>query len=328
MSKPQIYFYIPPDKFRPNWPTALTDNWVGFGGGANVWSYFTPVALRAHGYAVHITSQIPEEGILLSHSQYLPQRRITNDRTLLICIRADYGRNHLAEMHVVQNPDQEHYKGKDFVERLLLPGPSYYIPYWPQPGLIPRRQERGDRFENVVYMGAQQNLAPELKAEIWHETIGRAGLNFIANMDRPTWHDYSEVDAVLALRPLTKKRNLRKPPSKLINAWLAGVPSILGPDSAFRALRRSEYDFLEVSTPAAALEAVLRLRDDMDLRRKMAENGTQRGQEYSVASIAALWQKFFEEFAIPYYYQWRTRPAFQRRLRRASRDLRAWIKNV
>jgi hypothetical protein len=328
MSKPQIYFYIPPDKFRPNWPSTLADNWVGFGGGANVWSYFTPLALREHGYPVHITSQIPDEGIVLSHSQYLPQRRITNDHTLLICIRADYGRNHVAQMHVVQNPAQERYKGKDFFEKLLLPGPSYYIPYWPQPGLTPRRQDRGDRFENVVYMGAQQNLAAELKSDKWRQAMEKAGINFVANMDRASWHDYSEVDAILALRPLSNQRNLRKPPSKLINAWLAGVPSILGPDSAFQALRRSQYDYLEVTSVDGAMDAVLRLRDDIGLRRRMVETGTQRGKEYSVASIAGLWQQFFEQFAIPYYLQWRARPAIHRKIHRAARDLRTWIKNA
>lgn len=327
MSKPAIYFYIPRDKFSEDWPKSLADNWVAFGGGANVWSYFTPVALREHGYPVHITTEMPDEGIVLSHSQYLPQKRITNDRTLLICIRADYGRNHVAQMHVVQNAAQERYQGKDFFEYLLLPGPSYFIPYWPQPGLVPRDPARGDRFENLVYMGARQNLAAEFKSDEWRQEMEAAGINFVMTMDRACWHDYSAVDAILAVRSLSKSRYLRKPPSKLVNAWLAGVPAVLGPDSAFRALRQSEFDYLEVTSLQAARDSILRLRDDVSLRTRMREVGMQRGSEYSVAAIAGRWERFFEEFAIPYYLKWRNRPWFHKHVHRAARDFRTLIKN-
>jgi hypothetical protein len=328
MTKPEIYFYIPKEKFSDHWPKTLAENWVAFGGGANVWSYFTPIALREHGYPVTITTEIPDEGIVLSHSQYLPQKRITNDRTLLICIRADYGRNHPAQVHVVQNAEQERYQGKEFFESLLLPGPSYFIPYWPQPGLIARSQERGERFENVVYMGARQNLASEFKSDEWRSEMDKAGINFTMTVDRSAWHDYSSVDAIFAIRSLSNSRFLRKPPSKLINAWLAGVPAILGPDSAFRALRQSEHDFLEVNSLASAREAILRLRDDRQLRTKMVEVGNARASEYSVAAIAGRWETFFEEFAIPYYVKWRQRPWLRRNIHRLARDFRTSFKHV
>ena len=38
-----------------------------------------------------------------------------------------------------------------------------------------------------------------------------------------------------------------KPPSKLFNSWLAGVPAVLGHESAYRAERRSDLDYIEVS---------------------------------------------------------------------------------
>ena len=326
MTKPEIYFYVPPDKFEESWPKSLADIWVAFGGGANVWSYFTPVVLREHGYPVHITTEFPQQGIVLSHSQYLPQHRITNEQTMLICIRADYGRNHPAQMHVVQNADQAHYAGKDFVEYLFLPGPSYFIPYWPQPGLIPRNVDRGDRFENIAFVGARQNLAPELKTEQWQRAIAELGVKFVTMFDRASWHDYSEVDAVIAIRSMSAARYLRKPASKLTNAWLAGVPAILGPESAFRALRQTEFDFIEVQSQQAAIEAIRRLKEDSTLRWKMVETGRQRSEEYSIAANAERWIRFFEDFAIPYYQQWTSRSWGHRKLERAARDFRIWIK--
>jgi hypothetical protein len=47
------------------------------------------------------------------------------------------------------------------------------------------------------------------------------------------WHDYSTDDLVLAVRDLTEKDALVKPASKLVNAWIAGVPALLGPEPAF-----------------------------------------------------------------------------------------------
>lgn len=326
MSKPEIYFYVPPDKYSETWPKSLSDNWVAFGGGANVWSYFTAVALNEFGFKVNVTTRIPDEGIVLSHSQYLPQRRVTNERTMLICIRADYGRNHPAHMHVVQNADQAHYAGKDFLELVLMPGPSYHLPYWPQPGLIPRDMQRGDRFENIAFVGARQNLAPELKTDEWRKALEEMGLNFLPMFDRASWHDYSAVDAVIAIRSMAMGRHLRKPPSKLTNAWLAGVPAVLGPESAFRALRQTEDDFIEVTSTAEALAALRRLRDDPELRQRMVAVGNQRSGEYSVEASARRWMTFFEDFAIPYYLKWRSAPAWQRSLRRGLRDFRAALK--
>ena len=45
-------------------------------------------------------------------------------------------------------------------------------------------------------------------------------------------------------------------PSKLINAWLAGCPGILGPESAFQQLRESELDYIEARTVDDIVNAV------------------------------------------------------------------------
>lgn len=52
------------------------------------------------------------------------------------------------------------------------------------------------------------------------------------------WRDYREADVVVAVRPFDSSLHAAKPPSKLINAWLAGVPALLGAEAA-RSFRRS-----------------------------------------------------------------------------------------
>lgn len=326
MSKPEIYFYVPKGKLSEAWPKTLSDDWVAFGGGANIWSYFTPVALNALGYPVHITSDVPEAGIVLSHAQYLPQSRLVNDRTLLVCIRADYGRNHPADLHVVQNAFQQQLRGREILENLFCPGPNYYIPQWPQPGLIPRDERRGDTFKNVVFLGALQNLAEFCKSDQWVADLRAEGIEFRIVRERARWHDYSDVDAVLAIRPATGDNHYRKPPSKLTNAWLAGVPAVLGPDSAFQELRTDPLDYIEVTNRDEALAAILRLRDDPDLRQRMVHHGQLRSAEYTIQANFERWKRFFEDFAIPYYQEWLTWSPAKRQTYFLLKGLRAALK--
>lgn len=296
-----IFFYIPDSHFSAAWPKSLTDDWVGFGGGANVWVYFTAIALRNNDYAVQIVTKFPESGIVLSHSRYLPSYIEPRQDRLIICIRADYGRKYSADVHVVQNKFQVSNRGREFFEFLFFPGPNYYIPYWPQPGLIPRDPKRGDKFERVVFMGAPQNIHEDLLDQDWCEKLNREGIIFEKIFSRGLWHNYREVDAVLAIRPKNGDHHSRKPPSKLVNAWLSGVPAILGPDSAFKVIRNSPLDYIEVSNAEDAQRAILNLRDNPLLREKMVSHGCERGLEYSISQNVNRWMAFFNDFAIPLY---------------------------
>src|SRR5262245_14056313 len=79
--------------------------------------------------------------------------------------------------------------------------------------------------------------------------INKLGMNW-KMMPRERWHDYSNIDAIVAVRPLVNHQHVadssdRKPASKLCKAWLAGVPAILSPEVTFQDIRRSELDYLE-----------------------------------------------------------------------------------
>jgi hypothetical protein len=60
---------------------------------------------------------------------------------------------------------------------------------------------------------------------------------------RQHWHDYSDVDVVVAVRSFDHN----DPPSKFHNAWHAGVPAVLR-ESAYQANRKRDLDYLEVSS--------------------------------------------------------------------------------
>jgi hypothetical protein len=143
------------------------------------------------------------------------------------------------------------------------------------------------------------------------------------------------VDVILAVRGFGKSGFSWKPPSKLVNAWHAGIPAILGYELAFRSERKSELDYLEVTTPAEALAALKRLQDDKNLREKMIENGRIRAQETTVTRMVERWSNFLLNKAVPRYERWcngsdLSRQSFLqlRRLAVETRDIRHQIRNV
>jgi hypothetical protein len=128
----------------------------------------------------------------------------------------------------------------------------------------------------------------------------------VANYDR--WNDYSEVDAIIAVRSFKDKEFAVKPALKLHNAWHGGVPAILGCESAYQAERKSELDYIEVTSPADVILALKRLRDDKVLRHAMVENGRVRARATQPARITAQWRGFLTDVATPAYDRWCAAP--------------------
>ncbi len=113
----------------------------------------------------------------------------------------------------------------------------------------------------------------------------------------------------LAVRDLTATDYFAKPATKLTNAWLAGVPILLGPEPAFQALRESPLDYIEIKTPDEAVEAIIRLKQNPALYREMVENGLRRSQEFTVDRIAARWREVLAGPVADGYAAWRKQPA-------------------
>jgi hypothetical protein len=163
----------------------------------------------------------------------------------------------------------------------------------------------------------EQFIAPEVLGP----QMRQLGLT-LKLVPRKDWHDYRDVDAVLAVRgpqrprPVAAKSAIyaleRKPATKLYNAWRAGVPAILSPDVAFEDLRRSELDFLEARTIPEIMDGLRRLQADPGLRQAMVGNGRVRGEEFKPEKIAREWIGLLQNEIIPNYLGW-TRSGLRRR---------------
>ncbi len=289
---PPIYFYLPQKDWLDNMPEQPDVYWEQFGKGIYCWTLQTYLYLKADGFPCTLVGTMPDEGIVIAHRDSFPYKLRPTPKVLMVCIKPDRNPHPYAQLQVVQNPqDAKNLRN------------SYYIPLWRQPGLIPRSSERGDRFENIGYFGINSNLAPELKAASWSKQLEELGLNWQI-IPRNRWYDYSNIDAVVAVRNFQQQDYTQKPATKLYNAWQAGVPAILGKESAFQSERKNEFDYFEVSSVEDAINVLKRLRNNPQLCEKVRENGKVRGQEIEPQNVVRQWRSFLKDLAIVEYQEW------------------------
>ena len=254
----------------------------------------THLRLRAAGFSSALTDRIPAEGLVLFHNKHekLVRRGIpAGGAPVLVGIRADNREALVAEIELVQNG------------RFAKPGRRLFIPHWPQPGLVARDAARGELVRRVAYKGFLGNLHPAFREERWSRFLAGRGIEWVvdakefegsAATERAAldWSDFSAVDLIVAVRKPEPKTDFSKPATKLVNAWLAGTPALLGGEHAYREIRRSELDYVEVDArdPLASAErAVERLAGDPALYRAMIEHGRARAREFDVAALTARW---------------------------------------
>ena len=194
--------------------------------GERAWILQTYLCLKRAGHDVALTDRWPERGLLVfSSKQRHILRRLSGStgEVYLLGIREDVGPALIADWEVLQNG-----RGVDGEKR-------FFVPFWPQPGLIARNASRGQLLRRAAYKGFLHNLHADFQDDRWLRFLAERGIEW--SCDAPEyrgrqrtaaqthWNDYSEVDLIVAVRPYDRFMHARKPATKLYNAWLAGVPA-------------------------------------------------------------------------------------------------------
>ena len=325
---PPIYFYLSPKEWPDRVPNSINESWAMYKGGANSWALNTYLYLKQYSFPCKLVNQVPEKGIFLAYRTSLPTNFKPHKQLLFICMQGDISRHPFAQLHIVQNPQNTLPYSMPRSDRYLFPGKSIHINHWTQPELIPRNPQRGNKFENIAYLGRAHNIAPELRSQNWKDKLLEIGLNWKIIEEHQQWKDYSEVDAIIAVRSFDTNTYPTKPGTKLYNAWLAGVPAILGNDSAFELERKSDLDYVKVTTFEEALEALKRLRQDLEFRQKMITNCKQRSEEVKPEALAKKWQNFLINIATPAYEQWCISPRTSQMVFLSGRSLGLKLKQL
>ena len=315
-----ITFYLP---FKRDGLTAVperaTDYWRwitanrSVGEGKYSWTLQTYLQLLEAGIPCRLSEEFPTAGIVVSHRDFLPVFMLPRSDVFLVCIKPDRKEHTWAQHYIVQNQ-------RDAVLALRKGrNRTSVIPFWPQPSLVPRSASRGTHVEHAAYFGRLLNLTPELKDARWADTLRSLGFTW-STVPLEAWNDYSTIDVTVSVRsfeetpavvdPITNADS--KPPSKLINSWLAGVPAIVGRESAYQTIRESDLDYIEVSSPDEIKDALIRLRDNPKLYAAMVAHGHKRTVDYSTAATCRKWERALYEDIAPSASAWRSRSSLGR----------------
>ncbi|MBX9742610.1 MAG: glycosyltransferase [Chthoniobacterales bacterium] len=272
----------------------------------HAWIYQTWKLLQNAGINYPLSTQLLEPGIVIGWGFYVTHRIGTEQPfpadLFFLDIIGDQLPNPNAHLYLAQNKAYAKYTPH-----------SLFMPHWTQRSLIPRHTHRGDRFENVAFFGDPSNCAEELKSEAWKERLfNELGIHFImqGNMG---WHDYSAVDAVVAIRSFSKQRYFYKPATKLCNAWLAGVPFIGGPESAYAQAGTPGQDHLVATSTEELLQHLKRLKEDLPFRRQLVECGRVQVAAFTPEATLERWKELLQKTIPAYAAQWQEKSPLERR---------------
>ncbi|OQW50279.1 MAG: hypothetical protein A4S09_00355 [Proteobacteria bacterium SG_bin7] len=303
-----LYFYLSPSTLLPNLPKSRGELSPNYLTGEYAWILQTYLVLKEKNVPCELVSKFPDKGIVVVHRSHIPKDYRPNNATLLVCVQADYSLHWWAQAHVVQNKAALKRNLIWSLRHLFPPTRDTYIRHWPQPNLVPRSSERGNRFENLAFFGTELNMDPYLRSNEWLGHIKNLGLNWLPKFDPKTWHDYNDVDCIVAVRSFSEKPKSWKPPTKLFNAWLAGAPIIVEPYSAYFEERRSENDFCVSKDPAELVDWVQKLKTSPTLREKFVNAGRSRVKDCSVDTIAQTWIDTLNGTWLPLLDKWQESP--------------------
>lgn len=290
MSATPICFLLPePDAVLEALPTSIAEYWPWQGSAAQLTPYWgryhwvlqTFLYLKEAGLPVVLRNTMPSRGVIVTHFDCVDYGfRPTPEQYLVIMLVDREVAHPRARLHILHNP----------LQRLPLGLKHRYMPPWPQIALVPRARARGDRFETLGYFGYPHNLHSDIVAEPFQREIASLGMRMVVPSPA-NWHDFSEIDCVMAVRNFGRDTShLNKPSLKLLNAWLAEVPAILGHEVAYRHEGRPGTGYLEATTLAELLDAIRLLRDDPSRRRALVDHGRTAVREFAIEQTVERWR--------------------------------------
>jgi hypothetical protein len=251
--------------------------------------------IRSTSLNLRCSNQLCEDSINIVHSDTLLNIQ-GNRKHFIVCVQADYPRRPWSHYHIVQN------KSQVFIH-------TSYIPHWPQPGIVKRDASRQGVLR-VAYAGQVINNNLAGSEGDWKRKLKPFGVEFVT-LSKEMWHHLKDIDVLLGIRTFNGNSHNSKPPSKLLNAWRAEIPFIGGNDSAFKQIGHPGKDYLIAKTQPDALKAILRLRDEPELYKRIVENGKRMALNYTEDIISKIWEDVFLNRIMKRYELWKKRSQFE-----------------
>lgn len=260
--------------------------------GRDDWIIKTYLELLHRGNKVALSQHFVSGQICVAHHDHIINAHDAA-KSYVVAIKADRSPTYTCEHEIVQSPSS------------IKSTNDFYIPFWPQSNIIPRDRNRQSRIENIAFMGEERNLAARFRDSIFYDKLNEIGVRFRL-VGRSGWHNFRNVDLVIAIRDGTDYFLASKPANKLINAWIAGVPAIVGREPAYASLCRSELDCFIADSQDDVITIVQKLKENPNLYLDMVKNGLERSDEFTYDNICKEWEHAFHKIRHDHAI-WRTK---------------------
>lgn len=249
------------------------------------WTFLTYVHLKKV-YDCELVDSMPSSGIIFFFRGSVELTSKPNEKQFWICMVADASVHPYAHLNIFQNPTQS--------EKTIIT--SAFVRHWPQLNIIKSNRSLTS-LENLYYFGNEVNLCPELKSEDWLMFLQTNKLNFVVpNVAR--WHDYNNVDAVIAIRSFIDSDTFdTKPASKMINSWIANTIFISTGESAYIHEGKEKYSFVNVNSYDDLKNRILKLKSNLDEIEKYKRKGFQLQKHYTVDRYLNDWCTIVESIS-------------------------------
>lgn len=285
----------------------------------SIWVVSTYLRLKERGLNVKIVDHLVPDAVNVCTAEGLIHTPGSH-RAFIVAVQADRGNLGWGDYTLVQSPVHARRS------RTCL------IDCWPQPGLLARDLGRRDDIRRVAYLGYSENLAPPFRGETFRAGLASLGVEWVIREKAAEWHDYSDLDLCLAVRGTSDTWIQTKPATKLFHAWITGCPALLGAEPAYRYWGEPGHDYLEVDSPAQAIEAVRLLQRDTTLYRSIRERGRAKAVDHDEDAIERQWAAVLAGPISEAFSRWRTdRPgtlllrALRRRLEHVTVPIRRHV---
>ena len=278
-----IHFWVTADdielKSLFEWNPDVEPSRFSSGLGHNM--YELAVRLRNRGHDISLGTKVPHKAslIVVFKKDFTVSRsnlRVVwhSLRRPVVHIRSDLQ----LDLLPLFEPDLEVMPNNTLVKKQF----QKFISPLPQRGLIPSRRNLQDRLVNICVKSNPQTF-PDYLFEVASEAkMNQSTKDLVFIWDMPSfsdgadnnWHDFSNVDVTLVLR----RRNIyghddqRKPPTRLLNAWLAGTIPFIDPIEAYLELATDRVDAIVITHPSEILTRITELNDDPTYRKTISDN--------------------------------------------------------
>lgn len=279
--------------------------------GVDAWVLQTHLRLARRGYATKLVSDYEPGAIHVCHFDTIRALGAPPD-AFVVGVRGDRSPLKSCDVEVVQSPCH------------VGPRRAHLMDHWPQPGLVPRDPSRGARVERIGFFGFGVNLHPRYRSDEFKAELSKLGVVLVERL-AGGWTDYRDLDLVLAVRALPRVFQDTKPATKLVNAWLAGCPALLGREAAYRHVGRPGTDYVEVASPDEVLDGIRRFQADAASYRAFQERGRERARAHDVDAVTRQWIALLDGPVRDEHARWSRTSALARRARRRVQAGRQWL---